>query len=194
MNETATAPWVTTEELLAMPDDGVERWLIRGQLRESQREKTATFRNRLNTRIEARLAQLLLNWSDERPEPRGQVHSGAVGCRLRSDPDSTVRIDLVYVSAETSRHLTDEMPLINGPPTLAVAIPCPLDTVGEVNETIDECLASGVALVWIIDPFWHTVCVHRPGAEPELFNADQELTAEPHLPGFRAAVARIFAP
>jgi hypothetical protein len=27
---------MTTEELLAMPDDGVERWLIRGELRENR--------------------------------------------------------------------------------------------------------------------------------------------------------------
>ena len=34
---TATAPkLMTAEEFLALPDDGVERWLIRGQLREKR--------------------------------------------------------------------------------------------------------------------------------------------------------------
>jgi hypothetical protein len=37
------------------------------------------------------------------------------------------------------------------------------------------------------------VTVHRPGAEPELFNVRQEISAEPHLPGFRVPVARIFS-
>jgi Uma2 family endonuclease len=49
-----------------------------------------------------------------------------------------------------------------------------------------------VALVWIIDPVLRTVTVCRPDAEPALFNVNQELTAEPHLPGFRVAVAEIF--
>ncbi len=35
--------------------------------------------------------------------------------------------------------------------------------------------------------------MYRPGAEPELFNALQELSAEPHLPGFRVPVAQLFA-
>ena len=34
--------------------------------------------------------------------------------------------------------------------------------------------------------------VHRAGAAPEMFNATQELTGDPELPGFRVAVARIF--
>jgi hypothetical protein len=36
------------------------------------------------------------------------------------------------------------------------------------------------------------VMVHRPDAEPELFNIRQELSGEPHLPGFRVPVARLF--
>ena len=32
----SATPLMTTEELLAMPDDGVERWLIRGELREKR--------------------------------------------------------------------------------------------------------------------------------------------------------------
>jgi hypothetical protein len=36
------------------------------------------------------------------------------------------------------------------------------------------------------------VTVYRPGTEPELFNVRQELSGEPHLPGFRVPVARLF--
>ena len=35
----ATATRMTTEELLALPDDGMERWLIRGELREKIAEQ-----------------------------------------------------------------------------------------------------------------------------------------------------------
>jgi hypothetical protein len=34
--------------------------------------------------------------------------------------------------------------------------------------------------------------VHQPDSEPELFNIRDELSAEPHLPGFRIPVARFF--
>ncbi|MFN4258638.1 MAG: hypothetical protein ACK4RK_05025 [Gemmataceae bacterium] len=53
-------------------------------------------------------------------------------------------------------------------------------------------LQVGVALVWVVDPHFHTISVYRPDAEPEMVNVRQELFAEPHLPGFRVPVARIF--
>ena len=44
---TATAPaLVTAEELLAMPENGVDRWLIRGKVK----EKPMTVRNRFHSR------------------------------------------------------------------------------------------------------------------------------------------------
>ena len=79
-----------------------------------------------------------------------------------------------------------------GPPVLAVEILSPRDSQGEITEKVRIYLAMGVALVWVVDPNFRTVLVHRPEAEPELFNRTQELSGEPHLPGFRILVARIF--
>jgi hypothetical protein len=45
----------------------------------------------------------------------------------------------------------------------------------------------------VVDPYIRAVVVHRPGKEPEMFTVSQELTAEPHLPGFRVSVAKIFS-
>lgn len=42
---------MTTEEMLALPENGVERWLIRGQLR----EKPMALRNRWHSRVLMRL-------------------------------------------------------------------------------------------------------------------------------------------
>ena len=53
-------------------------------------------------------------------------------------------------------------------------------------------LAARVPPVWIIDPHWKTVTVHRPEGEPELLNVRAEISAEPHLPGFRVPVRAFF--
>src|SRR5947209_20626188 len=87
------AKLMTTEELLAMPDDGVERWLIRGELREKREEvggKPMTIRNRFHSRLTTRVAKFLDNWLDKQPKPRGAVLSGEAGVRLRHDPDTVV--------------------------------------------------------------------------------------------------------
>ena len=101
-------------------------------------------------------------------------------------------IDLAYVSAELAAATPEDVWLIDGAPTLAVEILSPSNTQEEVTEKVQEYLAVGVALVWVVDPVFRTVQVFRPDAEPELFNSRQELSGEPHLPGFRVAVARLF--
>ena len=179
----------TTEELLAMPEDGMDRWLIRGQLR----EKPMTVRNRFHSRIMVRISQLLQNWLDKQPEPRGQVLCGEAGCRLRRNPDTAVGIDIVYISAEVAQRQTNQTTLIDCVPLLAVEILSPSDTMEEIKEKLNDYLTAGVAIVWIVDPDDQTITMYRKGARPELVNIDQELTGEFHLPGLRIKAAEIFA-
>jgi Uma2 family endonuclease len=191
MSVVAEPRLMTAEEFLALPDDGVERWLINGRLRE-KRDRTMTVRNRWHSRVLIRLGHLLSVWLGQQPEPRGDLLGGEVGCRLRRDPDSIVGIDLAYVSAELAAHEPDDTTLIDGVPILAVEILSPSDTVEEVHAKVESYLRVGVALVWIVDPHDRTVLVYQPGEEPELFNVRRELSGEPHLPGFRVPVAQIF--
>jgi Uma2 family endonuclease len=191
MSQAVAGRLLTTADLLAMPDDGVERYLIRGQLRE-RGEPGTTKRNRWHSRIEAWIGYVLIEWLERRPQPRGDVYSGEVGCILRHDPESTVGIDVAYFSAEVLARQTDATTMMDGVPVLAVEILSPNDVEEDVNEKVDEYLAAGVPLVWVVDPHFRTVRVYRPGAEPELFNATRELSGEPHLPGFRTPVARLF--
>jgi Uma2 family endonuclease len=185
---------LTTEDLLAMPDDGVRRWLIRGQLREEGRPggQAMTVRNRVHSRIMTRVGKFLDNWLDGQPEPRGQVLCGEAGVRLSRDPDVTVGLDVVYVSAEVVARQTDETTLVEGVPVLAVEILSPSTTQETLDEKLDEYQRARVPFVWVINPHDRTVTVYRPDARPQLFNEEQEMSAEPHLPGFRVAVARLF--
>lgn len=185
---TVLTPLVTMAEVLDLPEDGVERWLIRGNLW----EKPMTRRNRWHSRIMTRVAKFLDNWLDSQPEPRGEVLCGEAGCRLRSNPDSWVGIDVVYISAELAAQETRGTTQINGVPTLVVEILSPNDTAAETHEKIKEYLNVGVPLVWVIDPYDKTIRIYRPNQEPALVNIHGELTAEPQLPGFRVAARELF--
>lgn len=189
MSAMLETPLMTTEEMLALPRDGMERWLIRGQLR----EKPMTVRNRFHSRLMARIVYLLEKWLEMQPGPRGQVLCGEAGCRLQRDPDTTVGIDVVYIAANLAQQESDDTTLIDGVPVLAVEINSPSDTNKEINEKIDDYLAAGVPLIWIVDPGRQTIMVIRQDRDPELVTITQELTAEPFLPGFRVAAKEIFA-
>jgi len=184
----AIAAGVTTEELLALPENGTDRELIRGELK----EKPMTYRNRFHTRAVTRTAYALERWLQQTPMPRGQVHSGEVGCILRRDPDTVVGIDVAYFSTEVMARQTDDTTLVEGPPTLAVEVLSPSDKTEEIRGKVLEYLAAGIALVWIVDPYFHTVTVHRPGARPEMFNDEETLSGGTALPGLEIAVAELF--
>jgi Uma2 family endonuclease len=187
---TATAPTklMTTEELEAMPNDGKKRWLIRGVLR----ERDMTRRNRFHSRVMMRIGAILLDWSDKQPEPRGDVVGGEAGFRLRRNPDSTAGIDVAYVSADTKAVQTIHTTLYEGAPVLAVEIISPSNPPGDVKEKVREYLSCGVNVVWVVDPEDHTVIIYRPGIAPEALDSRDQITAEPHLPGFSCPVADFF--
>jgi hypothetical protein len=117
MNTAVQPGLMTTEELLAMPDDGVERWLIRGMLREKRGEqvgdKPRTVRNRWHSKLVSTVSHVLEQWRRNQAEPRGEVLGGEVGCRLRRTPDSTVGIDVTYISAEVAARRPEEPELEN---------------------------------------------------------------------------------
>ncbi len=182
---------MTTEELLAMPDDGVERWLIRGELRENT-EVDVNRRNPDHSGVMTSLALILGNWLRKQPTPRGKILTGDATFRLRPDSESTVGIDVAYISHELRAKTQKGSKLVEGVPILAAEILSPSDRQLDITEKVFEYLDVGVPLVWVISPDFETVEVHRTGAEPVLFNRDQELTAERFLPGFHVAVAELF--
>jgi Uma2 family endonuclease len=176
---------LTVKELLRLPEDGKDRWLIRGQLR----EKPKTYHDREHSRIVPTIAYLLGRWLDHQPEPRGDLFSGEVGCILARDPDTLVGIDVVYSSPKQAAEQTE---YLEGPPVLAVEVIDVSDSFAEIQEKVDEYLKVGIPLVWVIDPACRTLAVHRPNAVPMLLDCSRETTGDPHLPGFTLRVADIF--
>ena len=184
---TLTRP-MTTAELLALPDNGTERWLLAGELR----EKPMTVRNRFHSKVVSRICFFLESWRERQAEPRGDVLAGEAGVRLRREPDTTVGIDVAYVPPEVAARQTDATTLVEGVPLLAVEILSPNDTVDEIHEKVGTYLSAGMALVWIVDPYDRTVTIYQPHAPPSFVNERQELVGDPVLPGFRVPLADLF--
>jgi Uma2 family endonuclease len=186
---TAPDKLMTAEEFLALPDDpNVERMLIRGRVV----EVPMTRRSFPHSSTEARIAYLLSRW--QRNSGRNSIiASGEAGCYLRRRPDTIVGIDVAVFPRAAAPADDEATNMFGSPPILAVEILSPSDTVENVQDKITDYLAVGVALVWIIDPHFRTVVVHRPDAGPEMFSGDEELIGDPHLPGLKVAVKEVFA-
>ena len=199
---------MTVEEFFALPDDGVHRELIRGELRivrqeswddpdaplipVARAERPMTVRNRMHCRVEAKFAMFLGIWVEAQPEPRGEVLSGECGFRLGGPGTSAIGIDVALVTAEMKASIPPGQSIYDGPPLLAVEILSPYDTQKAIAEMIDLYLESGV-LLWIAHPDLRAISVHRIGEVTGLFNEAQDLVGDPYISGFRVPVSRFFS-
>ncbi len=186
---TQTAKPMTSDDLFKMPHSKrVDRWLFRGELRESK----VTKRNPLHCAATSALATLLSNWLRGQPMPRGRVYSGEAYFRIRKEPETNVGIDVALSTADQAAAVTKKSKFIDGPPVLAVEVLSSNDKHEDTVDAINEYLDCGVKQVWIVDPLTETVTVYRPGCESAHFTRSQTLPGGDDLPGFSCPVAEIF--
>jgi Uma2 family endonuclease len=183
----ATSRPLTAEDLASMPDDGIERELVRGELR----ERPMTMRSALHGETQMNIGYELKRWLVRQPTPRGKIVGGETGFRLRQSPVTYVGIDVAYISAEMAAGHDRKERFLDGPPVLAVEILSPSDLHERIVEKVELYLEFGT-VVWVADPDFRTVAVHRAGEAPVTYNDRQELDGEPYVPGFRVRVAQLF--
>ncbi len=180
---------LTSDDLFKLrPSKKIDRWLFRGELRESK----VTKRNPNHSGCVAKIGYLLEVWLRAQSKPRGKVYVGEAYFRIREEPETNVGIDVALASPEQVAAIGKKTKFAIGPPIVAVEVLSPNDKHQAIIEMIEEYLDCGVKLIWIVDPFLETVDVYRPSKKPVRFNADQHLTGEDVLPGFRCHVAEIF--
>jgi len=140
--------------------------------------------------IVVRLARLLGAFVDEK-------HLGLVGTeigfRLARDPDTVRAPDVAFVAKHRLPQEGVPKKFAEFAPDLAVEVLSPEDTASEILRKVEEYLAAGVALAWVVDPATRTVTVYRSLRDIQILSADQELDGGTVLPGFRAPVAEIFS-
>ena len=185
----------TTDDLLAIPDDGVKRWIIRGELREEPTEFAdlgMTRRSRQHSKVMVRVSTLLETWQRSLPPPHGAVYCGEVGVILPTDPTTTAGVGVAVTSAELEAAQTDETSLVDGVPLLTVEIWSPSTTKAAMDEKVAEYLGVGVPTVWVIDPRWQSVTVYHPNQRPTTHYPPESLPPDPNLPGLAVSVRELF--
>lgn len=136
------------------------------------------------------ISRILGNFLFERG--KGYLTGNDSGVILERDPDTVRGPDVaLYEAAETFAELHPKYG--EAPPRLAIEVLSPNDRANRVLRKINDYLRCGVALVWVIDPEIRTLTVHQPGKSQVELTADQEVTGEEVLPGFRCRVGDFFA-
>jgi len=78
-------------------------------------------------------------------------------------------------------------------PDFLAEILSPTNTLEELRDKMDEYMANGARLGWLIDPYEGHVYVYRPGKVAEELVNPATLSGDPVLPGFVLSVAEVLA-
>lgn len=137
-----------------------------------------------------RVASDLQVWSEQ--EGSGSCFDSSAGFRL---PDSAVFApDAAWVAGERLATLTDEqteefLPLC---PDFVVEIRSRTNRRVELMAKMDQYIANGALLGWLIDPYERSVDVYRPGQPIVHLAAPERIAGDPELPGFVLELAPIW--
>jgi Uma2 family endonuclease len=124
---------------------------------------------------------------------RGLGFSSSTGFRL---PNGAVRSpDLAWVERSQWEGLSQEdrekFPPIC--PPFVVEIRSTTDSLEDLQDKMDEYLANGTQLGWLVDPAQRRVYVYRPDAEVVCLREPATISGDPLLAGFHLELEKIWS-
>jgi len=173
---------VTAEELLRLPDDGVRRELIDGELRTMS--PTGAGHGEHESAMTFHIGTFLAS------HPVGRIWGGEVGFLLRRDPDRVRAPDIAIMR----RDRVPPAGFFAGPPDMAIEIVSPGDAADAVEQKVQEWLAAGAEVVWVVYPTGPRLAVRRPDGSAQTHGPDEDVEGGPVLPGLRMRLSALLTP
>ena len=137
----------------------------------------------------AKLTARLVNWADE--NATGLAFDATAGFTLPNGAERSP--DASWIRRERWEALTQEEKETFSPlcPDFVVELRSRSDRLKTVKKKMDEYLANGAQLGWLIDPIKKRVHIYRPDTPVEILDNPVELSGEPLLKGFTLKLAGI---
>lgn len=186
MANAPTERLLSTEDLLALPDDGAHEFeLVRGRL--VSMPPPDWHSSAVATNIVIAMGSFV------KQNRLGMCLAADGGFILEHDPD-TVRIpDCSFIRAERVEREAPERGIWPGAPDLAVEVLSPSNRFTATVEKVEDYLSAGVRLVWVIDPEARVAFVYAPNRLVARVAESGVLTGEDVIPGFTLNLAEVWA-
>jgi Uma2 family endonuclease len=174
---------VTADELLAMPDDGLRRELVDGEVLVTPPpgEEHAVV-----------AAEILISLGNHvRSAGLGRVHTEG-GFRISSTPDTVLAPDVAFVSSERIEQVPIRKGYRTGAPDLAVEVVSPSDSFSDVEAKVARWLAAGCRMVVVVNPARRAATVYRSLSEVRLLTENDALQGGDVVPGWTLPLRDLF--
>ena len=139
-----------------------------------------------------KIAAQLENWTTD--DDSGIAFDSSTGFTLSN---GAVRSpDASWVSGARYNSLTAEekngfTPLC---PDFVVELRSSSDRLSVLQSKMEEYITNGARLGWLLDPLERRAHIYRPGAQPEILDNPDTISADPELPGFSLDLKPIWEP
>ena len=131
-------------------------------------------------------------WSKQ--DGTGKIGESSTGYKLPNGADRAPDASWVSKSRLAQRTLEERKKFLPLSPDFAIELRSPSDDLDSVKAKMEEYIACGVRLGWLIDPETRTVYVYRPNAAVEELKGVTEVSADPELPSFVLDLREIWDP
>ena len=138
-------------------------------------------------RINSRITRCLDEWAEI--DGRGVVTDSNGGYAL---PDGSVRApDAAWVSSRRLESLSEEQKTGFPPvcPEFVIELRSPSDKLPDLQAKMEQWIANGVEVGWLIDPKEKAVTIYRPGEQPELLAQPTSVQGTGPIAGFELVMA-----
>ena len=102
--------------------------------------------------------------------------------------------DAAWIKLERWNALTEKQKASFAPicPDFVIELRSASDRVSSLQKKMEEYIANGTLLGWLIDRQNRQVYIYRPHQEPEILNDPETVSGDPELPGFELVMAKIW--
>lgn len=177
-------PW-TADDLHALANDERHFEIVRGEL------IMMSPASPVQGRYASRLDRALGSYVDE--HDLGEVYTAEPGFILQSEPDLIIRSpDVAFVSKERIPSADEQEGFWKLAPDLAVEIISPSETALSIQHKVQDYLAAGTRLIWLVYPQLQLVVTHQPPTQVRQYGIDDNLDGGEVLPDFRYPLTRLF--
>lgn len=177
-------PW-TVADLLGLADDENRFELVRGDL------IMMSPASPVQGRYAERLSRALGQYVDD--QDLGEVYVSEPGFQLKPEPDPVVRApDVAFVGKESIPPPDQQAGFWPIAPDLAAEIISPSETASDIQEKVQDYLAAGTRLIWLIYPRTKTVVEYQSAAHIRQLGVDDILEGGATIPGFTYPLKRLF--
>ncbi len=131
-------------------------------------------------------------WTDE--DGTGVAFDSSAGFKLPNgatrSPDASW-VERSRLAALGPKERKEYFPLC---PDFVIELRSATDRLKRLKEKMEEYIANGAKLGWLLDPIRRKVYVYRPDAEVEVLEDPASVSGDPVLPGFTLDLKKIWEP